>query len=457
MKTSLIVTPDHLLQQWVDEAREHTPGLKLLVYNGYRNIDTLLMSAKSASTVARGVMDEPEETPSLSPPQTQVRQEEETKPHPAKKKVKKKDDDDFVPQFSTQQLELFNSSGSKSQRDFLADGTRVERKTLTGGNKRKASKPKYTFENFETLKECKQHGLEYVNDFAGLFSFMNNHDDFDYQSKSVLTNRSIVQDFFDQFDLIISTYSTFSKDLAVAHERQPRARRSGVEYKNDYIPMSPLVSCTFYRVAQDEIQLSGVKKSAEMTALIPRRTSVACSGTPITGSIDQLLPILQYLGFHLNGRLIDKKTFAAFATHGLSHDFTRLIQSICVRTTKDHVKKQLQIPPLQRYLVPLNMGAAEQAYIDEQYKQALSEVGLNERGDFLDTNTATIDISKLRVWITKLRQLTTHPQTHTATRDNMGKTFRTVDQVLERMIESSSSHIVTEQRSAVSASVLSYA
>ncbi|TIB66412.1 hypothetical protein E3P78_00160 [Wallemia ichthyophaga] len=455
VKTSLIVTPDHLLQQWVDEAREHTPDLKLLVYNGYKSMDALLTSARIANTVAKGEPGEPEELEgkplsASPPPQTQVKQEEDIEPPPTKKKVKKQDDDDFVPQFSIQQLELFNSSGSKSQRDFLADGTRVN---LTGGTKRKAPQPKYTFDSFGSLKECKQHGLEYVDNFPQLFSFMNNHDNFDYESKSVLTNRSIVQDFFNQFDLILSTYSTFSKDLVVAHERQPRARRNGVEYKNDYIPMSPLVSCTFYRVAQDEIQLSGVKKSAEMTALIPRQTSVACSGTPITGSIEQLLPILRYLGFQLDGRLIDKKTFAAFATHGLSHDFTRLIQSICVRTTKDHVKKQLQIPPLQRYIVPLNMGAAEQAYIDEQYKQALSEIGLNERGDYLDANDPSFDISKLRVWITKLRQLTTHPQTHSATKDIIGKTFRTVDQVLDRMIESSYSHIVTEQRSALASSV----
>ncbi|TIA92335.1 hypothetical protein E3P99_00674 [Wallemia hederae] len=458
VKASLIVTPDHLLQQWVDEARQHTPGLKLLVYNGYKNMDTLLTSAKVACTASQSnageVEDDIEETPSPSGSQIQVKQEEDVKPPPAKKKPKKKDDDDFVPQFSTEQLGLFNSSGSKSQRDFLADGTRVERKKEnSGGTKRKASKAKQTFEGFHTLKECKEHRLDYVDDFAALFDFMNRQDDYDYETKSVLTNRSIVQEFFNQFDLIISTYSAFSKDLVVAHERQPRARRSGVEYRNDYIPMSPLVSCTFFRVAQDEIQLSGVKKSAEMTALIPRQTSVACSGTPITGSIDQLLPILQYLGFHLDGRLVDKKTFAAFATRALSHDFTRFIQSIAVRTTKEHVKKQLQIPPLQRYIVPLAMGAAEQAYIDEQYKQALSEVGLTERGDFLDQDAATIDVSKLRTWITKLRQLTTHPQTHSGTRDGMGKTFRTVDQVLERMIESSSSHIVTEQRGALVASV----
>lgn len=418
-------------------------------------MDALLTAAKAANIasklVAHGGTMSPSSQSQSSPPPPPLpppKSEEQKMAQPSKSKARKKDEDDFVPQFADHQLELFNSTGSRTQRDFLADGTRVERKTVTGATKRKA--PRHTFDKFKELKECRHHALDFIDDIEGLFSFMDNHDDFDYETKSVLTNRQIVQDFFDQFDLIITTYSTLSKDLAVAHERQPRARRSGVEYRNDYIPMSPLVSCKFYRVAQDEIQLSGVKKSADMTALIPRQTSVACSGTPITGSIDQLLPILQYLGLNFDGRLIDKKSFASFATHGLSHDFTRLIQSICIRTTKDHVKRQLQIPPLRRYIVPLHMGAAEQAYIDEQYKQALSEIGLTERGDFLDRSVTTVDITKLRMWITKLRQLTTHPQTSSATREGMGKTFRTVDQVLERMIEASSSHIVTEQRSAVS-------
>ncbi|TIB79035.1 hypothetical protein E3Q23_00421 [Wallemia mellicola] len=458
VRTSLIVTPDHLLQQWIDEARDHTPGLRLLVYHGYKHMDTLLTAAKAANIASRLVGGGGAMSPSPSrsqspplPPPPPPKGEEQKVAQPTKSKARKKDDDDFVPQFSEHQLELFNSTGSRAQRDFLADGTRVERKTVTGATKRKA--PRHTFDKFKELKECKHHALDFIDDIEGLFSFMDNHDDFDYETKSVLTNRQIVQDFFDEFDLIISTYSTLSKDLAVAHERQPRARRSGVEYRNDYIPMSPLVSCKFYRVAQDEIQLSGVKKSADMTALIPRQTSVACSGTPITGSIEQLLPILQYLGLHVDGRLIDKKSFASFATHGLSRDFARLIQSICIRTTKDHVKRQLQIPPLRRYIVPLHMGAAEQAYIDEQYKQALSEIGLTERGDFLDRSVTSVDITKLRTWITKLRQLTTHPQTSSATREGMGKTFRTVDQVLERMIEASSSHIVTEQRSALTSTV----
>ena len=404
IKTTLIITPDHLLKQWVEEALKHT-NLKIFKYNGYENFDKLLNEAQTV-------------LPFRDSHSPKALKYEDSLSGDIKSIGKSNyDDDDFG-----------NNINSNSRK----------RKLSSGRKRNKTNK-------FSKL--LAEHNLDIDNIFDA-DSFIFDIDSIDNHNTSVLLNRPLVRKIFNKFDIVISSYRILSKDLNVAQERKPRSRRSGVQYR-EYIPISPLVQSEFFRVCQDEIQLAGVTRAAEMTSLIPRHTSIASSGTPVTGNIDHLLPILQYLGFTIGDQLINKTSFSVLASNGLSNDFENILNKISVRTTKEQVQKELSIPPQTRYIVPLQMSAPEIAFIEDRFRTALNELNLNEQGEFITLNF-DLDVIKLRGWITKLRQLTTNPQTGLIVKENAIKTFKTIEQVLERMIEDVDSQLLTEERQYVS-------
>lgn len=51
VKTTLIVSPDSLITQWKDEIEGHAPGLRVLVYNGYKNLPFKVTTAAELERV----------------------------------------------------------------------------------------------------------------------------------------------------------------------------------------------------------------------------------------------------------------------------------------------------------------------------------------------------------------------------------------------------------------------
>ena len=107
--------------------------------------------------------------------------------------------------------------------------------------------------------------------------------------------------------------------------------------------------------------------------------------------------------------------------------FTDLFRRYAIRTLKSRVKDELTIPPQRRFAVGIELGRVEkhvrphldifypdfsrpcyQIY-DETLREALDELGVDARG-VAASEGWEIDISLLRTWLRRLRQICTHPQ-----------------------------------------------
>ena len=65
----------------------------------------------------------------------------------------------------------------------------------------------------------------------------------------------------DEYDVCVTTYNVLTNDLHVARSPSRRPRRDGVSYLNIKRQRSPLVTCEWYRVIMDEVQMVGGGKT----------------------------------------------------------------------------------------------------------------------------------------------------------------------------------------------------
>lgn len=63
--------------------------------------------------------------------------------------------------------------------------------------------------------------------------------------------------YINDFDVCITTYPTLAADFNVARAPPVRPRREDVVYANVVRPRSPLVTCEWWRVIMDEVQMVG--------------------------------------------------------------------------------------------------------------------------------------------------------------------------------------------------------
>lgn len=67
--------------------------------------------------------------------------------------------------------------------------------------------------------------------------------------------------YINEYDVCITTYGVLANDLHVARPPAQRPRRDGVPYANIVRQRSPLVTCEWYRVIMDEVQMVGGGKT----------------------------------------------------------------------------------------------------------------------------------------------------------------------------------------------------
>jgi len=67
--------------------------------------------------------------------------------------------------------------------------------------------------------------------------------------------------YINEYDVCITTYNVLTNDLHVARPPARRPRRDGVSYVNIERQRSPLVTCEWYRVIMDEVQMVGGGKT----------------------------------------------------------------------------------------------------------------------------------------------------------------------------------------------------
>ncbi|KAH8818676.1 SNF2 family N-terminal domain-containing protein [Flagelloscypha sp. PMI_526] len=210
--------------------------------------------------------------------------------------------------------------------------------------------------------------------------------------------------FAHSHDVIITTYKTLQTDVHVARAARERPRREDVVYSNTR-RRSPLVMVEWNRVVMDEVQMAGAGNVEEMVSLIPRRSSVAVSGTPARAQVADLVRVMKFLRVNL----LTTPPGVWQRVCNDPHLFTTVFQHYAVRTTKASVDQELTIPPQTRWLVPIEMGKVERTVYDQALEEELTRLGVDVRG-VASSEGWDMDGVVLRAAIRRLRGICTHPQ-----------------------------------------------
>jgi E3 ubiquitin-protein ligase SHPRH len=259
-------------------------------------------------------------------------------------------------------------------------------------------------------------------------------------------------DHLMQYDVVLTTYQVLSKEI---HYAVPPPDRSSRRAKRHERRTSPLVGILWWRVCLDEAQMveSGVSQAATVARIIPRCNAWAVSGTPLRKDVQDLRGLLIFLrcdAFANNksvwGRL-DKASFKG------------IFSEIALRHNKDKVRDELRLPPQKRVVITVPFTAIEEQNYTEMMRQMCDACSLSPKGISLyenrDVNHPEV-IERMREWLVRLRQTCLHAHVGRKNRKALGSkngALRTVQEVLEVMIEQNDTHWKSEAREMITSQI----
>lgn len=265
--------------------------------------------------------------------------------------------------------------------------------------------------------------------------------------------KEAVSDMCTKYDVVLATYQTLRKEVHFAEEPPKRDMRAApkVERKR-----SPLVMIQWWRLCLDEAQMveSGVSAAARVACRLPRVNSWAVSGTPLKKDVQDLHGLLVFLRFEPLSA--DAKLWTHLITNH-RHLFRRIFRNIALRHTKAQIRDELRLPPQKRIVLTVPFTAIEQQHYTTLFSDMCQAVRVNSDGspqyEDWDPEDSVI-VEAMRNFLSRLRQTCLHPQVGVRNRRALGRgsgPLRTVDEVLEVMIEQKQSLIRVGERTLLGA------
>ena len=251
-----------------------------------------------------------------------------------------------------------------------------------------------------------------------------------------------------EHDVVVTTYSVLQAEIHFTTDPPQRAMRHERRHPR---PKSPLVQLSWWRVCLDEAQQieSGVSAAAKVARTIPRVNAWGVTGTPIKDNVKDLWGLLLFLRY---------EPFASYpwtwdgliSTHG--HMFRALFNHIAMRHTKRAVRDELVLPPQKRFILTMPFTAVEEQNYKTQFGTLAQDCGLNTSGAPLVQGWSPDDpatLESMRRALAQLRQTVLHPELGPGRIRGMAqrnKPLRTIDEVLDAMIEQTEYAIKADQR-----------
>jgi E3 ubiquitin-protein ligase SHPRH len=247
-------------------------------------------------------------------------------------------------------------------------------------------------------------------------------------------------------DVVITTYAVLAAEIHFTMLNPEKTLRRAPKYPRS---KSPLMLLSWWRCLIDEAQMieSGVSNAAVVARMIPRVNAWCVTGTPVRKNVKDLLGLLVFLRYdpycsikHIWSTLI--------SSH--KHFFRQLFGALALRHNKQDVREELNLPAQKRYVVTIPFTPVEEQYYHQLFGEMCAEVGLDSSGaPILDTWDLDSAADSMRRWLVRLRQTALHPeigdQNKKALRQRDGP-LRTIDQVLDAMMEQADVAIRTDQR-----------
>ncbi|GJC93784.1 SNF2 family domain-containing protein [Colletotrichum higginsianum IMI 349063] len=245
-------------------------------------------------------------------------------------------------------------------------------------------------------------------------------------------------------DVVITTYPILSAEVHFAMKPPERSRRQERKYER---LESPLTKISWWRVCLDEAQMieSGVTGAAAVARVLPRINAWGVTGTPVKNDVKDLYGLLEFLRY-------EPYASSAQVWRALTEShktlFRSLFESIALRHTKQLVRHEIAVPPQKRFVITLPFTAVEEQYYGEMFKKMARRCGMNTLGAPLQTKWTLEDYeNEMRTWLNRLRQSALHPEiVQRRTTGRKVGPMRTVEEVLDAMIEQSDNDIRNDHR-----------
>ncbi|KXH28143.1 SNF2 family domain-containing protein [Colletotrichum simmondsii] len=246
------------------------------------------------------------------------------------------------------------------------------------------------------------------------------------------------------YDVVITTYPVLSAEVHFALKPPDRSRRQ--ERKYDRL-VSPLTRISWWRVCLDEAQMieGGVSGAAIVARVLPRVNVWGVTGTPVKNDVKDLHGLLSFLRYE---PYASSPQIWKALTESHKSLFRSLFGSIALRHTKQLVRHEITVPPQKRYVITLPFTAVEEQYYGEMFKTMAKSCGLDLLGAPVKPDwTSEKNETEMRTWLNRLRQAALHPEIVQirGTGRKVGP-MRTVDEVLDAMIEQSENDIRADHR-----------
>ncbi|KAH8302155.1 hypothetical protein KR044_003310, partial [Drosophila immigrans] len=172
-----------------------------------------------------------------------------------------------------------------------------------------------------------------------------------------------------QYDIVLTDYRILSHEL---HHTPWNTTDRQLRYEQRYMrPSSPLLMVNWWRVCLDEAQMveSTTSLAAEMVSQLPAVHRWAVTGTPIQKTIDDLAPLLKFVGFREACEPSDAWHTVAnsFLLKHKAEPLLELLQHCMWRTCKSKVEHALGIPPQTELVHRLELSNVESLYYREEH------------------------------------------------------------------------------------------
>lgn len=247
-------------------------------------------------------------------------------------------------------------------------------------------------------------------------------------------------------DVVISTYGVLASEIHFTPLNPEKTLRRAPKYPR---PKSPLMLLSWWRCVIDEAQMieSGVSNSAVVARLIPRVNAWCVTGTPVRKDVKDLLGLLIFLRYEPYCSV--KHVWSALISSH-KYQFRNLFGTVALRHTKHGVRDELSLPAQKRAVIIMPFTPVEEQHYKELFEEMCADIGLDAEGapisDAWDLDAAS---ENMRRWLVRLRQTALHPEVggrnRRALRQRDGP-LRTIEQVLDAMIEQADVAIRSDQR-----------
>lgn len=271
--------------------------------------------------------------------------------------------------------------------------------------------------------------------------------------KGGYSEEALIRELATECDVVFTTYNVIGQEVYYAEDPPDRNMRNERRFERK---RSPLIQLQWWRICLDEAQMvdTGVTAAARVACRLPRVHSWAVSGTPLRKNVEDLHGLLIFLRFSPFNE--SAKLWGHLVTNH-KHLFRTIFGEIALRHTKALIRDELRLPPQKRVVVSCPFSVVEQQNYATLFNQMCEEIGVNQDGSPSHDDWNPNEKAELmRTWLSRLRQTCLHPQVGSKNRKALGRRagpLRTVDEVLQVMIDQNETDLRVREREVVSASL----